>query len=268
MVLPVLAAFDVDGTLLRSDHTCSDRTQKALQRLRAAGVTVVMATGRPLAIRHETLELVGPVDFVVMGNGADTIDMSTGEVLRSVTVPVAIIDRVITVLRSARPDLGIALDTPSGVLQEDGFAERVPPAAPVTTYLDALDERRRRSEVVTRLALFDRASDDLDTLDRDVQRLVDDRVDAVHGGFPVVEVVAAGVDKGPALRELAEHLDVAAADTIAFGDGLNDLGMFSWTGTAVAMANATEAVRASADVIADLNDDDGVAGYIENVLGV
>ena len=52
-------------------------------------------------------------------------------------------------------------------------------------------------------------------------------------------------------------------DTMAFGDGSNDLSMIRAAGTGVAMANADQALKDAADYVTDTNDNDGVAKAIE-----
>jgi hypothetical protein len=55
---------------------------------------------------------------------------------------------------------------------------------------------------------------------------------------------------------------------VAFGDMPNDLAMLEWSGTSYAMANADPAVRAAADHVAPLNDDDGVAVTLAAIFGL
>lgn len=78
-----------------------------------------------------------------------------------------------------------------------------------------------------------------------------------------VEINHRNADKGKALLALAEHLGIKPEQTMAFGDGLNDLNMIRAAGTGVAMANAVDAVRTAADVVTGSCDMDGVASMIE-----
>ena len=78
-----------------------------------------------------------------------------------------------------------------------------------------------------------------------------------------IEVNAAGVNKGRALVRLGERLGIRREEIMAFGDGSNDLKMLKEVGTGVAMENAKDEVKEAADYIAGLNDEDGVAKFIE-----
>ena len=78
-----------------------------------------------------------------------------------------------------------------------------------------------------------------------------------------IEVNAAGVNKGTALKILGELLHIRPEDIMAFGDASNDLAMIQAVGTGVAMENGIEEVKQAADHVAPPNDADGVARFIE-----
>ena len=74
-----------------------------------------------------------------------------------------------------------------------------------------------------------------------------------------LELMPAGVDKGLAVRELAQHLGLALPEVMVIGDYANDLSMFHCAGFAVAMGNASKAVKSAAHAITLTNAEDGVA---------
>jgi hydroxymethylpyrimidine pyrophosphatase-like HAD family hydrolase len=82
-----------------------------------------------------------------------------------------------------------------------------------------------------------------------------------------VEVSALGVTKAAGLAWVADRLGVAAEEVVAFGDMPNDLPMLAWAGRGVAMANGHPAVLALADDVTGHHDADGVAAYLERLVG-
>lgn len=71
-------------------------------------------------------------------------------------------------------------------------------------------------------------------------------------------------DKAHALNKVLEYLNLDAKESTVFGDGLNDIGMFKLAGTAIAVQNALDAVKAEADIVLqESNDEDAVAKYLE-----
>ena len=73
-------------------------------------------------------------------------------------------------------------------------------------------------------------------------------------------------DKGRALLILADHLGIPKNHTIAFGDSSNDAAMLKAAGTGVAMANASDELKAICDAVTASNDQDGVAVYLEQYV--
>jgi len=86
--------------------------------------------------------------------------------------------------------------------------------------------------------------------------------------YGLVEIATGGVTKATGLAEVAAALGVDARDVVAFGDMPNDVSMLAWAGRAVAVANAHARVHAVADEVTGSNADDGVAAWIETLLGV
>jgi Cof subfamily protein (haloacid dehalogenase superfamily) len=73
-----------------------------------------------------------------------------------------------------------------------------------------------------------------------------------------VEIVPENVDKGKSLQKLGEHLGISRDEIMAFGDGENDIEMLKFAGIGVAMGNADDRVKESADYVTDSVDDDGI----------
>jgi Cof subfamily protein (haloacid dehalogenase superfamily) len=87
-----------------------------------------------------------------------------------------------------------------------------------------------------------------------------------YSGPHSFEVTHGEASKGGALQYIASKMDISGDAMVAIGDNFNDLEMFSFAGTSVAMGNAPEAVRDAADWVVASNDDHGVAQAIGRVL--
>ncbi len=74
-----------------------------------------------------------------------------------------------------------------------------------------------------------------------------------------IECLPQGIDKGPALADLAAHFGLEMSEVMAFGDSTNDMSMLEMAGIGVAMGNAEENVKAVADYTTASNNDDGIA---------
>ena len=93
-------------------------------------------------------------------------------------------------------------------------------------------------------------------------------VEVVQGSPDNIEVTAAGVDKGEALRALADRLGVPHESTLAVGDSENDRAMLQKAGVAAVMANGMPKIQALARLVSKADcDHDGVAEILET-LGI
>lgn len=266
-----LVATDIDGTLLRSDGTISDRTRRAVAAVEQAGLPFVLVTGRPPRWLAPVRDQLGHRGVAICANGALVMDLHTEEVVR---VDAFDPDVGRDVLRRIR-DLGHAIGAGAitfGVEWEDGFAHEA-----------AYPRGIRQSELVAHAvtgveddeAFFDRPVIKVLVRGTDgpVDALVDAAVSATEGLATVtwsttglLEISALGVDKAAALARFAGEHGVEAADAMAFGDMPNDLAMLGWVGRGVAVANAHPLVLDAADETTAANDDDGVALVLERLL--
>jgi hydroxymethylpyrimidine pyrophosphatase-like HAD family hydrolase len=81
-----------------------------------------------------------------------------------------------------------------------------------------------------------------------------------------LEFAQAGVTKGAGMDFLAAHLGFTKAQTIAFGDGENDVELVEWPQYGIAMENAHERVKAVARWVCPPAEDEGVAQVLESLL--
>jgi Cof subfamily protein (haloacid dehalogenase superfamily) len=266
-----IGAFDLDGTILRRDLRITDRTVAALDRLRERGMRLVVATGRRFegARKHaERLGFAGSDPLICYGgsmvrrmNGGETLlhrrlQRSLGvEVLewaaeRNLHARVFVDGRIITspdttasfehLRRSEEPGVSV-VDSPADWLREGG-------------------------EEPTKLVLVDRP-DEVEGWLEEAQAAFAGRLFVTRSLPHYVEIGGLEGTKSKALRFLCDHWGVDPARTIAFGDADNDIDMLRFAGHGVAVGGMTEEVREAADAVAPSVNEDGVASYVEKLLG-
>ena len=81
-----------------------------------------------------------------------------------------------------------------------------------------------------------------------------------------LEIIPERINKGQGLRDVCDALGISVAETISFGDAANDIPMIREAGVGVAMGNASEAVKAAADLVTATNNCDGIAAALEKLL--
>jgi Cof subfamily protein (haloacid dehalogenase superfamily) len=257
-----LIATDLDGTLLRSDGTVSERSVAALRAAEDAGVAVVVATGRPPRWVRPVAEFLQHTGLAICANGAVLVDLHSERILETRPLTREVIVKVTEVIRADVPGVAFAVETtnhgfgrePSYRTHSDDLLQR-PRVAPIGELAaDDVVKLLVRHEQMNPDALLDQA-----------RELAGDLAEFTHSSrSALLEVSAAGVTKAATLATVAEQFGVQAADVLAFGDMPNDLPMLAWAGTAYGMANAHPDVLAAVDLVAPHHDDDGVAQVLED----
>jgi Cof subfamily protein (haloacid dehalogenase superfamily) len=259
-----LVATDLDGTLVRSDgRTISDRTRDALAAAEAAGLMVVLVTGRPPRWMNEVAETTGHTGLAICANGALLYDLHTEAVVDSHLLSPQVLQSVVDVLRAEIPDLRFGVEYGMTFAHEPeyrhGWAIGTPQTrvGPVDTIID-----QAAAKLLARHPTLEP-----DELLRRAAAVLGENATVTHSSdYGLLEISASGVTKASALAELAGRHGVAAAEVIAFGDMPNDLAMLAWAGRSVAVANAHPKVLAAADEVTGSNDDDGVAQVVERLV--
>ena len=75
-----------------------------------------------------------------------------------------------------------------------------------------------------------------------------------------------GLDKAAAIAELISRIGIKQSETVAFGDGFNDISMIEYAGLGVAMSNGCDRIKEVADRIAPDNDSEGIAEVIDDIF--
>lgn len=260
-----LVAIDIDGTLLRSDLTVSERSRRALAGARDAGLEIVLATARsPRSARLIAAE-AGLTGIAVCANGAIVYDLDGDRIVEHTPLAAGTVHRLVADLRARVPgvvfgwehELRFGSEPAYEQRRGDGWWPRPDDAYPPC---DPLSWTRPMTKLLARCP-----GADLEELLAVARELAGDDASATLAGDSFVELGAAGVGKEQAVATLAAARGIDSTCVVAFGDHLTDAAMVAWAGHGVAVANAHPSVLAVADEVAASNDDDGVAIVLERI---
>ena len=262
---PRLVATDLDGTLLRSDESLSPRTRSALTFAASLGVQHIIATGRSVRSAGPIFDALGYKGLAVCGQGAQIYDAGAHRIVVDHELDPDVVRPVLEQLAAQVGPVYVAV-TRSGL--DGGFYgyRSVPWPWTRVPLIPVLDDDELWAAPALK-AYVAHESLTVDELAAAARAFCDGQLEAFNAGGNLVEIVPAGVNKGTGLAEVAARLDIAAADTVSFGDMPSDVPMLEWSGYAVAMKNGHEAAIGVADEVAPPNDDDGVAVVLERIYG-
>lgn len=257
-----LVATDLDGTVLRSDGTLSERTIAALDAAGRSGALVVVVTARPPRwVVGLGLERVAH-ELVLCSNGALVYDVAHRRVVAERRIEENAARRVLTAIREVVPTAGFGSEDADGLRHDS--AHHYPSPAAGDRLVGTLDDVVRGG--VAKLLVRD-GTLAFPALVTAVTEAVGDRAVVTWSGEGLVEISAPGVTKAASLAALAAEHGLGPGDAVAFGDMPNDLVMLTWAAHGVAVANAHPDVLALADEVTASNDDDGVAIVLERLFG-
>ena len=110
----------------------------------------------------------------------------------------------------------------------------------------------------------------LETLTNTLNDLHADYIDHRNWGAPfhIIEVMNKEMNKGIALKRVADYYQIPKERIIAFGDESNDLEMIDYAGIGVAMGNAIDELKSVANYVTDTNENNGVANFLANYFNM
>ena len=262
---PRLIATDMDGTLLRWDDTVSDATVAELERWRADGVPVVLATGRPPRWMARIRDVLGH-GTAVCCNGAVLLDLQSFDLIEEEALQPQLLESITSELRRRQPGTWFAVEYGFEFRHEPVYRPRWDVDAPGVA--EATLDEMTVAPVAKLLARHEELT--AEEFVAVVEDVIGDRATVTHSSSDALaEISAAGVTKASGLAKVAARLGVGPEDVVVFGDMPNDIAAFEWVraagGRAVAMAHAHPDLMAVATDVTGPNDDDGVAAFLRSL---
>lgn len=258
--------IDIDGTLVGYDAKIPPSALRALRAAQAGGHKIIIATGRQRAQIYPDLLAALDFDGIIASTGAHI--ECDGEVIYESLVEGE--DLAFITDYFSREGMCYLLMTADELYSDRTFGEIVLPYMRAAGYSEGLIQGAYGNVKVT----------DAPTSVRGVQKFsyflskkttaemtrdLDDRfyvVDYSVGNLKTEqyfgEITLAGVNKGSAIRRYMAFVGASMEDTIAIGDSGNDIDMIELCALGVAMGNATDKIKAAADLITTDVDKDGI----------
>ena len=272
-----LIAFDLDGTLLDEEKHIPAENVRALCEAAERGVLLVPATGRILrGVPEEVLRLPG-LRYFILSNGATVYDAQEQRVVATGDIPLALTLRIMDFL-DTQPVLYDCYQNDMGYMSQGMFDRIEPYFVNEPQFLklmyvlrvrvpDLKQTLRERGEPVQKIQFFYKPEDNDKRLEM-LRRFSDffPEICATASVSNNIELNSVHAGKGNALRSLCAALGIDPAETLAFGDGINDISLLQAAGRGVAMANAQEAVKAAADAVCESNEESGVGREVRRAL--
>lgn len=258
-----LVVTDIDGTLLpEGTDRINPELYDAVRELKKRGILFAAASGRQYASMYRLFEPVADSVIFIAENGSNV--MCRGQNLSSNYIAPELAEEVVRYLRTL-DDCEIALSVPETMYVEtkdpqimdllvNGYRNNVAyteDLLPLCSHTNKLCVYRREGIAPVADQIIARFSSRLNTM---------------VSGKTWVDFMNLTADKGNALASLQRTMGITAAETMAFGDNCNDIGMLNQAGESYAVANANPQLLAAAKYVAPPNTEDGVLQTIRREL--
>lgn len=234
-----LIALDMDGTLLNEKGKVSDGNRAAIKEAEQKGVKVLISTGRSYATCSDIAKSLELSSYLITVNGSEIYDPK-GEIVERTIVDTKLIQWMWDLSQKHKTGFW-ATST------EKVWRDEMPDDISSYEWLKFgfnIKDNTVREEILTLL----KENGNLE----------------ISNSHPTnIEANAVGINKARAIEKVCGFLGIGMENVMAVGDSLNDIAMIKESGLGVAMGNAQDIVKETADWVTDNNKNDGVARAIQ-----
>lgn len=261
-----LIAMDLDDTLLNDDGYISEENKEAVRRAVAKGVKVTLATGRmALSARKHAKELYLDVPIITY-NGALIEQAGNAGILYRKVIPAALGIEVVRMLYPKEIHIQVFIKDSVYTYKANPHSEayeKMTGIKIITTDLIALLEKEPEGADKI-LCIADEQV--LIAATEEIRRTYAELLHFTTSRPYYLDIIEKTVNKGSALKALAEKYGILPEEVMAIGDNFNDIEMIRYAGIGVAMDNAQAELKCVADYITESNQKNGVARAIEKFV--
>lgn len=250
--------FDVDGTLVSfKTHRIPESTLEALQQAHANGVKIFTATGRPRQLLDNIPEAEPLMDGYILATGA--LCLYGNHTVREDLIPR---DEAISVVEFCKERGLSAVVVGKKDIQIVNRNEEFE-----NVFHNLLNVKYNKFDVPVEEVIEQGVLQITPFLNEEEEKTVLPSLPGCISSrwYPsFCDITSATADKANGIHAIADYMNIDISETMAFGDGGNDMTMLRAAGTSVAMGNALDKVKAHADYVTTSVDEDGIRNALKH----
>lgn len=260
--------IDIDGTLRNSKKEVTDYTAKIIKKAVDNNYLIVICSARPRLYTADVSKKANASQYIIASNGGDIYDYKEQKVMYEEPID----NEDVIKLYNIAIKSGACIDMDTGDLR---YTNRIRHEDREVLLEEPIEEFLKNHEVI-QCVINDPDDKKISGVIPEIESiqgveiknrtkyLIDNTVERPPNFF--CDVAKKTINKGTGIEHLCKILNIDKDDTIAIGDGFNDLFMFEKVGYKVAMQNSIAEVIKNADQIIHSNDEDGVALFLEELM--
>lgn len=260
-----MIAIDLDGTLLKDDKTISLTNMRALLDAMKAGVRICISTGRAWPGAKAFVRQIGCNAAVITSNGAMIIDSADESIMYECTLDRDVAKQIYDIGN----ELGMTqIVWAKNVLYGNKLNARISDYGYRFGKMEpqkVTDFDKLNAQGILKILWYD-DPECISGVQKKISGRITGDVNICTSNIDLLEFFSSNVSKAAGLDRISSMYGIDPGEVIALGDGHNDIEMLHWAGLSVAMGNATDEVKAEADLITSTNEQDGVARIIQTYI--
>ncbi len=260
---------DMDGTLLRKDHTISDKTKTVIQNLISQGILIVPISARPLHGMLHITEKVFPEQTPVISLNGSYI-YHNGEIIYEISMPLPATLAIDELVKDypVSPMYYSRMDWFSHIHTDAIKKEQKITPVPITIqpFHQTIAAWKEQLTGPNKILI---AGDEKTILAVEKKLLgqFDGTLNIYKSQPKYLEAMHPDASKASAINFFLDKYGLKKEEIVAIGDNYNDQSMLELAGLGVAMGNAPDEIKAMAGYVTDTNNNDGVAKALEHIFG-
>jgi Cof subfamily protein (haloacid dehalogenase superfamily) len=264
----MVLVLDIDGTLTNSQKEITEKTKNAIIDTMKRGHKVILASGRPTYGMHryeKELELKENGGFLLSFNGGRVVDCASGEVIYQKTLPKETIPKLYDFAK--KHQCGLITYENENIILGTEMDEYIAIESRINGMeIKKVDHFTEYVDFDVNKCLMTAPPKQAEKYTEMLQEELGDTLSIYRSEPFFIEIMPKGIDKANSLDKMLSSVNLYRENTICCGDGYNDISMIQYAGIGVAMENARDEVKQSADFITKSNDKDGIVVVIDKFI--
>lgn len=273
--------IDIDGTLVNDEKQVSQRTINKIKKLKEKGIITVLTSGRPYGSIEKYSIQCDAMPYLIGSNGAITRNIEKDEDFFIKNLEKQKVLEILKIIR--KHNLYTTITVSGNIITDTQKYGLIPEYRPEIIETESLEEYIDKIErPIIKFSIVDEEKEKLENIRKelidkfditmtpvDIMGLTQKQRKVKNGYISnpyITDIMAPNTTKGDAIRNLSKYLKIDLSQTIAIGDGRNDIEMFETVGYKIAMKNAVKELYERADIITTTNNNEGVADALEKIF--
>lgn len=255
---------DYDNTLANKKRVVTEATKNTIKKYLDCGGKFIICTSRPYAAIKQIAKNLGLNEEIIVNQGASIRRLSDDETLYDLTLNVSEVKEILSFVEADCANVFLAND-------ESVYAKRKNIFARVCLYkmrlqdkhqIDVFDDTNINDIRVNQIIVGSYHPKKIKQLEERLNHLLGDRYSIGISDRFLLYIAPLSVDKGKAIKIIADMYNFEKKDIISFGDSIGDKEMFAYSAKGIAMGNASIQLKKIADDVCGNAFKDGLEEYV------